>query len=168
MTRTLSELLALVKQLREEVGQQRNEIAYLRQLIENCAGCKEHSAPLRDTCASHSPCYPGKFSDHPKEVALLYIKLIPLSIGVSCYDTETGTRCGHCPRGYVGDGKKCKPGVTCDDKPCFRWVSIAPKGPNKYREEESFDQRTSKGNIALVAKQFPPQPTQSIKFMGIS
>lgn len=59
MTRTLSELLALVKQLREEVGQQRNEIAYLRQLIENCAGCKEHPAPLRDTCVSNNPCYPG-------------------------------------------------------------------------------------------------------------
>lgn len=58
MTRTLSELLALVKQLREEVGQQRNEISYLRQLIENCAGCKEQSAPLRDTCQSN-PCYPG-------------------------------------------------------------------------------------------------------------
>lgn len=62
MTRTLSELLALVKQLREEVGQQRNEIAYLRQLLENCAGCKEPAAPLRDTCASNNPCYPGGLS----------------------------------------------------------------------------------------------------------
>lgn len=60
MTRTLSELLALVKQLREEVGQQRNEIAYLRQLIENCAGCKQHES-LRETCATTNPCYPGKF-----------------------------------------------------------------------------------------------------------
>lgn len=60
MTRTLSELLALVKQLREEVGQQRNEIAYLRQLIENCAGCKQHES-LREICATTNPCYPGKF-----------------------------------------------------------------------------------------------------------
>lgn len=61
MTRTLSELLALVKQLREEVGQQRNEIAYLRQLIENCAGCKERPEPLRDTCLTNNPCFPGGF-----------------------------------------------------------------------------------------------------------
>lgn len=21
--------------------------------------------------------------------------------------------------GYVGDGKSCKPGITCNDRPCF-------------------------------------------------
>lgn len=50
----------------------------------------------------------------------IFNSLIGFSVGVSCYDTETGTRCGHCPRGYVGDGRHCKPGQTCDDKPCFR------------------------------------------------
>ncbi|XP_055688217.1 cartilage oligomeric matrix protein [Lutzomyia longipalpis] len=97
MTKALSELLALVKQLRDEVGQQRNEIAYLRQLIENCAGCQHRPEPLKETCELNNPCFPG----------------------VHCYDSTSGIRCGHCPRGYIGDGKHCKPGLTCADKPCY-------------------------------------------------
>lgn len=38
---------------------------------------------------------------------------------MSCHDTSTGMRCGRCPSGYVGDGITCKPGKTCDDRPCF-------------------------------------------------
>lgn len=62
MTKALSELLALVKQLRDEVGQQRNEIAYLRQLIENCAGCQHRAEPLKETCELNNPCFPGEFT----------------------------------------------------------------------------------------------------------
>lgn len=100
MLKLLAELLALVKQLREEINSQRSEIQYLRSLLENCAGCKEQPQQLRVGCQYENPCYPG----------------------VTCHDTSTGPRCGHCPRGYVGDGKHCKVGVTCEDRPCFRLV----------------------------------------------
>lgn len=63
MTKSLSEIVSLVKQLRDEVGQQRNEISYLRQLIENCAGCQHNRRePLRESCQANNPCYPGKNS----------------------------------------------------------------------------------------------------------
>lgn len=76
------------------MAQQRNEIAHLRNLIDNCVGCKEPT----NTCASMNPCYPG----------------------VHCFDTSTGPRCGHCPQGFIGDGRACKPGITCADRPCFQ------------------------------------------------
>lgn len=62
MTRSLSELVSLVKQLRDEVGQQRNEISYLKQLIENCAGCQPHNRreQIRESCQANNPCYPGR------------------------------------------------------------------------------------------------------------
>lgn len=44
---------------------------------------------------------------------------IKYKLGVTCYDAPTGMRCGHCPRGYVGDGRSCKPGHVCADRPCF-------------------------------------------------
>lgn len=60
MTKSLSEIVSLVKQLRDEVGQQRNEISYLRQLIENCAGCQHNRREsLRESCQANNPCYPG-------------------------------------------------------------------------------------------------------------
>lgn len=96
----MQELIVLVKQLREDVAHQRNEITHLRSLIENCAGCKERPEPVRETCKTHSPCFPG----------------------VQCHDTSTGMRCGRCPRGYVGNGQSCQQGVTCADRPCFQWV----------------------------------------------
>lgn len=100
MTKAIQELTTIVKQLRDDVAQQRTEISHLRHLIESCVGCKEQvSSPIiRTNCDNSNPCYPG----------------------VQCYDTSTGMRCGHCPRGYVGDGKICKPGLTCDDQPCFQ------------------------------------------------
>lgn len=49
------------------------------------------------TCATDNPCYRG----------------------VECRDTREGPRCGRCPDGYVGDGLKCKPGITCNMRPCF-------------------------------------------------
>lgn len=64
LARSLSDLLALVKLLREDVAHQRQEIAYLRMLLENCAGCKEPSGDnhirLEPNCRTANPCYPGK------------------------------------------------------------------------------------------------------------
>lgn len=97
LAKSLNELIAMVRELREEVKRQREEIQHLRSLIENCAGCQRSPEPLRESCQHNNPCFPG----------------------VHCYDTQTGMRCGHCPRGYVGDGINCKPGVTCADRPCF-------------------------------------------------
>ncbi|KAG4072453.1 hypothetical protein HA402_004385 [Bradysia odoriphaga] len=99
LTKAIQDLIVLVKQLKDDVGQQRGEIAQLRHLIENCAGCKE-PVEVRENCQNANPCYPG----------------------AQCYDTSTGMRCGHCPRGYVGDGKSCRPGTTCADRPCYHNV----------------------------------------------
>lgn len=53
--------------------------------------------PPRPSCSSNpSPCYPG----------------------AECRDMPEGPRCGRCPQGLVGDGKTCKPGRTCSQKPC--------------------------------------------------
>uniref|UniRef100_A0A034VND1 Thrombospondin-4 n=1 Tax=Bactrocera dorsalis TaxID=27457 RepID=A0A034VND1_BACDO len=100
LAKSLSDLMELVKLLREDIANQRQEIAYLRRLLENCAGCKEPSSSslrLEPTCRNANPCYPG----------------------VECRETASGLRCGRCPMGHVGDGKICKPGVTCADRPCF-------------------------------------------------
>lgn len=104
LLKAVLDLTTIVKQLREDIGHQRTEIGHLRQLIENCAGCRETVTPapppalLRESCHTHNPCYPG----------------------VRCHDTSSGMRCDHCPRGLVGNGKQCKPGVVCADRPCFQ------------------------------------------------
>lgn len=66
-----------MKQLRDDIAHQRSEISHLRNLLENCAGCKETSQPIRDNCQSTNPCFQG----------------------VQCYDTSSGMRCGRCPTG---------------------------------------------------------------------
>lgn len=93
----LSELYLIIKQLRDDVGKQGNEIQYLKHLMENCAACHEPTQPPRETCENANPCFQG----------------------VQCYDSHNEIRCGHCPRGYVGDGRSCKPGYTCADRPCY-------------------------------------------------
>ncbi|KAH8403240.1 hypothetical protein KR222_008894 [Zaprionus bogoriensis] len=101
LARSLSDLLALVKLLREDVAHQRQEIGYLRMLLENCAGCKEPHGDniirVESQCRTTNPCFPG----------------------VECHDTAAGPRCGRCPAGHIGDGKTCRLGVSCADRPCF-------------------------------------------------
>lgn len=60
LAKSLNELIAMVRELREEVKRQREEIQHLRSLIENCAGCQKSPEPLRDSCQQHNPCFPGK------------------------------------------------------------------------------------------------------------
>lgn len=102
ITKSLSDLLALIKLLREDIANQRQEIAYLRMLLENCAGCKEQSNAIHvePTCRTSNPCYPG----------------------VECFESSLGLRCGRCPAGMIGDGKICKPGISCADRPCYTGV----------------------------------------------
>lgn len=127
LARSLSDLLALVKLLREDIAHQRQEIVYLRMLLENCAGCKEPSGDnhirVEPNCRNANLCYPGK-QHTPRDAALnfvsIYTSLLLLPpAGVDCHDSATGPRCGRCPAGYIGDGKACKPGVSCADRPCF-------------------------------------------------
>lgn len=116
MSKAIQDLLALVKLLRyvivcilftnifgnrfipvyrEEVAHQTNEINHLRRLIENCAGC---APPTRENCDNLNPCFEG----------------------VQCRDDGTnGVRCGRCPNGYIGNGRDCRPGINCNDRPCF-------------------------------------------------
>nr|CAD7430094.1 unnamed protein product [Timema monikensis] len=80
---------------RLEGDEERTDIHYLRQLLEQCDLC---SGVRRESCQSNPP---------------------PCFQGVACQDTREGVRCGHCPRGYVGDGRTCTPGTTCEENPCF-------------------------------------------------
>lgn len=54
--------MALVKLLREDIAHQRQEVAYLRMLLENCAGCNEPKGDnnIEPTCRTSNPCYPGE------------------------------------------------------------------------------------------------------------
>nr|CAD7463155.1 unnamed protein product [Timema tahoe] len=95
LVKTLMELVSQIKELNKQVENQRTEIHHLRQLLEQCDLC---SGIRRESCQSNPP---------------------PCFQGVACQDTREGVRCGHCPRGYVGDGRTCTPGTTCEEKPCF-------------------------------------------------
>lgn len=77
LTKAVQDLIALVKQLREDVAHQTGEINHLRRLIENCAGCREPLQITRENCQNSNPCFEG----------------------VQCYDAESGPRCGRCPSG---------------------------------------------------------------------
>lgn len=57
--KAIGELKGVIVSLREDVGKQRQEINYLRSLIESCHACNAAPAPLIQTCASHNPCFPG-------------------------------------------------------------------------------------------------------------
>lgn len=76
LMKIIQDLVALVKQLRDDIAYQRGEISHLRTLIENCAGCKE---PAPQNCHNANPCYSG----------------------VTCHDTPSGMRCGRCPTGMM-------------------------------------------------------------------
>ena len=50
----------------------------------------------------------------------------PCFSGSSCMETDAGGfRCGPCPKGFIGDGRTCTPGLTCADRPCFPGTSFS-------------------------------------------
>lgn len=59
LVKAIGELKGVIVSLREDVGKQRQEINYLRSLIESCHACNAVSAPLIQSCATHNPCFPG-------------------------------------------------------------------------------------------------------------
>lgn len=83
LAKSLSDLMELVKLLREDIANQRQEISYLRRLLENCAGCKEPSSSslrLEPTCRNANPCYPGE-----PVFAKQYMKTDNISVDILTY-----------------------------------------------------------------------------------
>lgn len=52
-------------------------------------------------------------------ISFVCFLLLRSAAGVDCFETMAGLRCGRCPAGMIGDGKICKPGVTCAERPCY-------------------------------------------------
>nr|CAD7413991.1 unnamed protein product [Timema poppensis] len=123
---------------------QRTEIHYLRQLLEKCDICSAKHIPkfvsscppaavnqtqaVTPTCVWFSTVRPGLAVFISGEITRESCQSNPPPCfqGVACQDTREGVRCGHCPRGYVGDGRTCTPGTTCEEKPCFPGRSLLP------------------------------------------
>ncbi|XP_035702545.1 cartilage oligomeric matrix protein isoform X2 [Folsomia candida] len=104
LIKTLQELIQTIKNLQIEVVGQRDDTRKLREALENCEACKPGPPPepVRTGCRAQPP---------------------PCFQGVPCTDGPDGrVQCGACPRGYIGDGRNCKPGITCRERPCFQGV----------------------------------------------
>ena len=90
---------------------------------EAVATALEHYLTLRHiTCRCGVSGHRGRLSQ-----LLVYITLhyVTLRAGVECQDTERGYRCGSCPAGLTGDGRRggCRPLLpSCADRPCFPGV----------------------------------------------
>ena len=94
--------------------------------------------------------------------------------GVECQDTDRGYRCGSCPAGLTGDGRRggCRPLLpSCADRPCFPGVecrdtaSGARCGPcpagytgNGTHCEDIDEVRTERVVIFVLALLPPPPP----------
>ncbi|CAG7837255.1 unnamed protein product, partial [Allacma fusca] len=99
LIKTLQELIQTIKALQLEVQANKEEARLLKEALENCDACKPK--PPSGCRANPPPCFQG----------------------VQCTDEGNGqVRCGQCPRGYVGDGRSCKPGVSCRERPCAQGV----------------------------------------------
>ncbi|XP_020300178.1 cartilage oligomeric matrix protein-like [Pseudomyrmex gracilis] len=138
IVRALNDLIKVNKKLGRKLEDNKQEISYLRDLIENSEYLNTVQPQLQlSTCNFNSPCYPGVYCrDTPRGSKCgscphgltgdgrICSKIItcadqPCFHNVPCYDLSDGYKCGKCPKGYIGDGKKCKKHKDpCDDDPC--------------------------------------------------
>ncbi|KAJ8673743.1 hypothetical protein QAD02_005005 [Eretmocerus hayati] len=128
------------------------ETKKIRELIENCHGCKAPPPPPPRSCRYDSPCFPGaECRDTPNGPQCLRCPSgyqgdgrncrrlpncadVPCFAGVQCTDTATGFACGPCPRGYTGNGQHCERINGCQANPCYRDVTCIPTHvPPYYR-----------------------------------
>lgn len=61
LLRAITDLIALVKKLQQDIANQHADIRRLNSLIENCAGCREPASLRLDTCQYANPCFHGKW-----------------------------------------------------------------------------------------------------------
>lgn len=129
---TLKELIETIKDLRIEVQTQREETALLRDAILNCEACK----PDGDDPCNPNPCYPG----------------------VPCVPGPGGApQCGNCPQGFIGDGRDCRPGITCADRPCAPGVRCFDM-PDGYRCGPCPPGQTGDGETCNAISACDPSP----------
>jgi syndecan 4 len=102
LIKVIIELIQTIKNHQAEVVRGTSSIDRLREALENCEMCKPNREPPRTGCRAIPP---------------------PCFQGVSCTDLADGhVQCGQCPRGYIGDGRSCRPGISCRERPCFQGV----------------------------------------------
>ncbi|XP_037080136.1 cartilage oligomeric matrix protein-like [Pollicipes pollicipes] len=97
MLKAMSEMVGAIKDLRSALDRQSAEAVRMRQTMERCHACRPQN--LRETCSTH-PCYPG----------------------VRCVEEQGRVRCGPCPEGMVGDGRRCQPRPICKPDTCYEGV----------------------------------------------
>ncbi|XP_033749702.1 cartilage oligomeric matrix protein-like isoform X2 [Pecten maximus] len=110
---TMRDLSYTVRQLQREIQMQTRETKYLRETLRQCSMCRGPTIVLPE-------------QDRRREIPLppeRTCALNPCFRGVRCVDTVRGYRCGACPRGYLGNGKRCELPPTCAIKPCFEGVT---------------------------------------------
>ncbi|XP_076104417.1 uncharacterized protein LOC143073060 [Mytilus galloprovincialis] len=107
LTDALKELTTSVKSLQEEIKKQAIETRSLREIINKCDMCTVLSerAPRDQLTLKKLTC-----ADNP------------CSKQVSCRNTKRGFKCGKCPPGFKGNGKKCFLRPNCKLQPCFKGV----------------------------------------------
>lgn len=72
------------------------------------------------------------------------------NLGVRCFDTPEGYRCGQCPPGQTGDGVTCDNMDNCHPNPCFPGVQCGNiNQPPYYRCGDCPPGLTGNGTICV-------------------
>ena len=88
--------------------------------------CRRASSPAYLLAVQHSQQQRNHTSDGYRVICR------PCFPGVKCLDKApplTGYKCGKCPLGYTGDGRKCKDADDCKGDPC----RVSSKGGGGYK-----------------------------------